>query len=205
MKRILLIVNLIIFTAYMVGCQSNNGLSDKEYLDKLNDIVNHKYILENELYQSYEIYTLYNENEELAYYLIEFSPVGFIVVLIDDDTFSSYTVDECFDGWYRYSIQQIVKEEGLYITINHNYVWEEDANGNKVKYYNSPYYVANKKDERKYLLEIENGNYFKIYVPAVKRGDKFLNLISMEEFDYFPIRNYDTTPHLMLDFDDELK
>ena len=37
-------------------------------------------------------------------------------------------------------------------------------------------------DERKYMLEMKiNGD--SVYIPAVKRGDKWLNLISMEEFD----------------------
>lgn len=55
-----------------------------------------------------------------------------------------------------------------------------EANGHFV-YNKSPYYVADVLDSKKYLLTVEGarGTYT---VPAVKSGDKWLNLISLEEF-----------------------
>lgn len=64
-----------------------------------------------------------------------------------------------------------------------NRLWEVNENGNGVMWTESPFRLADVNNEKKYFLEIEiNGNIE--YIPAVKIGDKFLNLISLEEFDY---------------------
>lgn len=62
-------------------------------------------------------------------------------------------------------------------------LWEINENGNAVMHTVSPYRLADENEEKKYFLEINVAGKTE-YIPAVKTGDKFLNLISLEEFDY---------------------
>ncbi|MDY4052161.1 MAG: hypothetical protein SOY80_02260 [Bacilli bacterium] len=78
-----------------------------------------------------------------------------------------YTLFET-DPWQRYVLE------------NGEKVCEKDKDGNDIFYNQSPYKVAGIKDEKRYLMCVQQDSNFN-YVPAVKRGDKYLNLISMKE------------------------
>ena len=62
-------------------------------------------------------------------------------------------------------------------------LWEINENGSGIMHTVSPYALAGADDEMKYLLQVkQNGKTD--YIPAIKKGDKYLNLISLEEFEY---------------------
>lgn len=69
------------------------------------------------------------------------------------------------------------------LIIEDRIVYEVDENGEKIVYNVSPFKAANVLNEKKYILKtkIEGGSSTLI---AVKRGNKYLNLISMQEFEY---------------------
>ena len=87
--------------------------------------------------------------------------------------------------------------------LNHNMVWlkiyaplvakhakpgqfiilRTDEFGERIYYKDSPYKVADIKDEKRYLVTTNQAND-EITIPAVKRGDKYLNLMDMKEFEY---------------------
>ena len=58
--------------------------------------------------------------------------------------------------------------------------WILDEEGNKIVYNRSPFYVANAGNAKYYLLENEDG----YYIPAIKTGEDFVNLISGEKFPF---------------------
>lgn len=64
-----------------------------------------------------------------------------------------------------------------------NRLWEIDQNGEPIIYKNSQFKIANITNEKRYFLWVEQKNG-SLYIPAVKRGDKYLNLVSMDEFVY---------------------
>ncbi len=64
----------------------------------------------------------------------------------------------------------------------------QDSDGTSIINYNSHFYEAGIEDETRYLLEVTTaGSSTSYLVPAVKRGDLYLNLVSMELFEYQPI------------------
>ncbi len=56
-----------------------------------------------------------------------------------------------------------------------------DENGEMIIYYRSPYFVTGNVNERKYLIKTTNSGQ---YICAIKKGDKFINLISGMEFEW---------------------
>lgn len=81
-----------------------------------------------------------------------------------------------------------VEENGEIVSRLHpdefpNRLWEIGDNGNAILHRTSPYKLANVNSEKKYLLAVKQDGKTD-YIPAVKRGDLYLNLISLQEFRY---------------------
>ena len=133
------------------------------------------------------MYPVYDENEEVYCYLVEFEPEGFMYVHANEKVYFTailgtggpYTRNtDPMNGWTEYRLEK--NENG-----EMERVYETDENGEAVRYLVSPFKMAKIKNERLYLLSAnleEDGCRF----PAVKRGDKYVNVISMEEMDYTP-------------------
>ncbi len=147
--------------------------------------------IENGKYTNLTVYPLYDENDEIQHFLIDLEPSGYVYVKSNVRLryslgcvwrrffcpYSDYTID-FGEQWYRYYRNET--------DTGYDYRDEE------ILYENSPFQVAGIKEEKRYLLYYDGETSGK-YVPAVKRGDKFLNLISMElydpnnEFKYEPV------------------
>lgn len=133
------------------------------------------------------MYPVYDENEEVYCYLVEFEPEGFMYVHANEKVYFTailgtggpYTRNAGpMGGWTEYRLEK--NENG-----EMEKVYETDENGESVRYLVSPFKMAQIKNERLYLLyaNLEQDGY---RFPAVKRGDKYVNVISMEEMDYTP-------------------
>ena len=130
----------------------------------------------------FEIKPLYNENGMLNIFLVEFEPYGYLYVLVGDE------LNKVF-GWlgfrtsmYRLSNSTITRTWSPY-TLNSTtseQEWILDEDGNKIVYDRSPFYVANAGNAKYYLLESEDC----YYIPAIKTGEDFVNLISGEKFPF---------------------
>ncbi|MDE5601759.1 MAG: hypothetical protein K2J16_04605 [Clostridia bacterium] len=204
---VLLIIGFVVFASIDVNRKIHYWTlySENEHLERVTKRVEERYIenkynhSEYEYITDYTIAPLYDENEELSFFLVEFEPYGFACIKIHKDyswlsnqfgLFGMYARYEVFPytSWYRYRISD--DEIDVYPnscwakrTINRDVYYEVDKDGNEVKYSESYYKVAGiQESERKYLLEVK-ANSNTIYIPAVRRGDKWLNLVSMEEFD----------------------
>ncbi|MDY4052158.1 MAG: hypothetical protein SOY80_02245, partial [Bacilli bacterium] len=100
-------------------------------------------------------------------------PTNYHIISINKRDYS------CISGTSLYSLS-ITNPWQRYVLENGEKVYEKDKDGNDIFYNQSPYKVAGIKDEKRYLIKIRQGSNSD-YVPAVKRGDKYLNLISMKE------------------------
>ena len=166
---ILLIILITIPTTIM--CRSSCMYSEKGHYRRIQKRIEERFITTG-LYEEYELYPLYDEEDKLRYFVVEFSPTDYRVISINKYDFgclgaSMYSLFET-NPWQRYVLE------------NGEKVYEKDKDGNDIFYKQSPYKIAGIKDEKKYLIEVSQGSSSS-YVPAVKRGDKYLNLISMKE------------------------
>lgn len=204
---IVAIILLVVLASSVLGFYLNikinynsNNYTEKEHLQRIDERIKSKYMNESFPFTDYEIYPLYTENDEFRYALVEFEDEGFVYVLVHPGKpISVWLMGMYFlsaedyndDPWRRYTIELGTeatlpdKNGNLYTYRNRK--WEQDSEGNYIDYYNSPYKVAGIVDEKRYLLEVEQPDGFSGLIPAVKRGDKYLNLISMNEIEYVPI------------------
>ena len=152
---------------------------DSQYINPIEDVQ----------YTDLKVYPIYNADETLEFFVIEFEPYGFIYVTIHYTTgmvfhtfriCSMYTVSEGFP-WQRYRYWGNADEQypdSKWQYDGYKQVCEVDDNGEFIEYKDSHFKVANvQDDERRYFIRAKRG-----HIPAVKRGDRYLNLVSMEEF-----------------------
>jgi hypothetical protein len=125
-------------------------------------------------YEDFEVYPLYNENEEVEYYLIEFEPYGFMFVYISNE------LPKC--------LSLIGASRSMYVLsniYNENKTWSpyirDNIKSEAVFYNRSPYYITGNIEGKKYLLKVEHSEF----ICAIKKNSKFINLITGEEFDPF--------------------
>ena len=97
------------------------------------------------------------------------SGCGPILEPLIEGTYTSYNEEknETFSKG-KFTIKEITKEE------------YEEAKG--INVFIDGYIPQ--KDEKRYLLKMEQASLNYATIPAVKRGDKFLNLMDMKEFEY---------------------
>ena len=165
---ILLIILITIPTTIM--CRSSCMYSEKGHYRRIQKRIEERFI-ETGVHKEYELYPLYDENDKLKYFVVDF-PTNYHIIKINEYDLSCLGVSMYTlyinNPWQRYVLE------------NGEKVYEKDKDGNDIFYKQSPYKVAGIKDEKRYLIEVSQGSSSS-YVPAVKRGDKYLNLISMKE------------------------
>lgn len=177
MRRIILLILFFLILSSLTTCNTEKITIDK-HEKQLKELINEKYISKNSELESFELFPIYDENEELRYFLVEFNPEYYIYIKIKEKynkllNVSMYSVYEG-EAWQRYTIDS-----------DGNIEYEKDEYGNFIYYNCSHFKVANITNEKIYLLRSRfNHVGHRALIPAVKVGDKFLNLISMEEFEY---------------------
>ena len=171
-------------------CTGCTGMySEEQHIQRVTARAEERFLGEGSEYTGLEVYPLYNEYDELAYMLIELQPQGFVYVCINDQPWlDMYAVPIDFEPnrlWRPY-----VFEEGVVTTITDEETgemetWEDkrvlqDENGAYYGFHVSHFRAANIRDERRYFIPVSDGNM----MPAVKRGDMYLNLVSWQEVPY---------------------
>ena len=168
-------------------CTGCTGMySEEQHIQRVTARAEERFLGEGSEYTGLEVYPLYNEYDELEYMLIELQPQGFVYVCINDQPWlDMYAVPIDFEPnrlWRPY-----VFEEGVVTTIVNEETgemetWEDrrvlqDENGAYYGFHVSHFRAANIRDERRYFIPVSDGNM----MPAVKRGDMYLNLVSWQE------------------------
>ena len=190
-KTIILCVVLAVVIALLaiLGVRIIKGSSwaytEEQHLQRISELVEKRHENGGFYYTSYELFPLYDQNEEMHYCIVEFKPYGFAWISINDNdfTYGMYSRREMDkNGWSRYEYIDTTQTS----SSEDNIKWETDEAGERIYYKYSPYKVAGITDERRYVITIIQADYYHSTIPAVKRGDKYLNLMNMKEFEYIP-------------------
>ncbi len=192
---IVAMVSLVSMTLF-TGC-SASSYSEEQHIQRITARAEERFLGEGSKYTGLEVYPIYNEYDELKYALIEFEPQGFLYVLINDREvpwLSMYTCDEQEPkSWMPYRVkegatEEVTDEDGHVITF-HDREFFRDENGNAIIYHQSHFKVAGIENERRYIVSIVStlpGLYGGSRIPAVKRGEQYLNLVDGNLMDYEP-------------------
>jgi len=203
----LVLVGILAVSVGLVVLLNNPDIySTEQHIKRISKIVKEIYI-DTGRCDSFEVNPLYSPDEEVIMYLVDFKPHGYYFVQADTPGFLAgvhmYMRHAKFpeDEWYRYriSIDQPTTP-GQWITWSdankYQKLWtygskpnewrETDISHMEKLRIDSPFVVANTENEKRYLLPIKasDSSRSEYYVPAVKRNDKFFNLVSLEEINY---------------------
>ena len=180
----------------MTGCMDYaSRYSEEKHKERISKLVKKRYMTEESEYTSFEVYPLYNEYDELKFFVVEFEPYGYVYVKINEKSNSllglSMYMRESRESreWFRYEVDEnsevlITNKNGYGTIYKHRRLTEIQDDGEPVKYKDSHFKVAEIGNERRYFIEIEclpSLGSDEGFVPAVKRGEKYLNLVSMQE------------------------
>ena len=184
--------------ALCTGCSiMASSYSEEQHMQRIRERAEERFLGEGSEYTGLEVYPIYNEYDELKYALIEFEPQGFLYVHIGeraDPWKGMYTLDEREpESWMPYRVkegatEEVTDENGHVITF-HDREFFRDENGDAIIYHQSHFKVAGIENERRYLLSIvsvSHGSGSDALIPAVKRGEQYLNLVDGNLMDYEP-------------------
>lgn len=196
MKRIIsVILALISVLIVFSGCgRKVSNYSVEEHMQRISERVrNTTWLIED--FEDFDVYPLYGKDEKLKFFLLEFNPHGFVFIFVQDEPPVLMSCLYAHKSMYIVSADYYYKEETWF-----RYVADKngpplsdfverapsakkgtpifDAKGEIIKYDKSPYYVSGNVNEKKYVFETEVSSEF---ICAVKKGGKFINLISGTE------------------------
>ena len=176
--------------------------SEEQHMRRIRERAEERFLGEDSEYTGLEVYPIYNEYDELKYALIEFEPQGFLYVLIREgitfELISGVGMYLCSDmepeeSWMPYRVKEgfndeMIDEDGHKTTYNDCELFR-DEKGDVIVYHQSHFKVAGIENERRYLLSIvsvSHGSGSDALIPAVKRGEQYLNLVDGILIDYEP-------------------
>ena len=176
--------------------------SEEQHMRRIRERAEERFLGEDSEYTGLEVYPIYNEYDELRYALIEFEPQGFLYVLIREgitfELISGVGMYLCCDmepeeSWMPYRVKEGFNDE-MIDEDGHTSVYTDrelfrDENGDVIVYHHSHFKVAGIENERRYLLSIvsvSHGSGSDALIPAVKRGEQYLNLVDGILIDYEP-------------------
>ncbi len=206
---VIMTIMVVIYCIALVRCpQMYTTQRNMENIKRLAD----KRYVESGDYDSLSVYPLYDETDKVKYFLVEMSPSAYVFVKprtpqIGNLGQYSRSADTVERPWRRYRIcedgsaplsyeGEEWKADSKYTSGKEkNYRYETDDKGDFIEYAASPYAVAGVLGQKLYMLYV--GNYQ--YVPAIRQGSAFFNLISMETFDYSTATDLNT-PSLFMSF-----
>ena len=193
-----LVASLLLIAAVLcVGC-SSDMYSEEKHMQRLRERAEERFLGEDSEYTGLEVYPIYNEYDELKYALIEFEPQGFLYVCINEQEYpwrGMYTLNSREpESWMPYRVKKGAREDVydadgnlLYQTTDREYF--RDANGQVIIYNESHFKVAGIENEHRYFLSTKltvDIGYSRGLIPAVKRGEQYLDLVDGAMIDYTP-------------------
>lgn len=188
---------LLIAAGLCVGC-SSDMYSEEKHMQRIRERAEERFLGEDSEYTRLEVYPIYNEYDELKYALIEFEPQGFVYVYISERAYpwsSMYSLSDTeSESWMPYRVKEGVNEEivdasGNVIAQSFNQEFIRDENGQVIIYNESHFKVAGIENERRYFLSTIPTVYIghsRGRIPAVKRGEQYLDLVDGAMIDYTP-------------------
>ncbi len=208
-KRGIVCIVLILFAlaAGMSGCgDTASAYTEEEHLERIEKRARKRFLGKDSEYTDLEVFPIYDENEEFKYALIELQPKGFMYVYINHNSqfeifggagmYLMYNYE--VRGWVPYRVKEGARAEWEDENGNHSMNDAElfyDENGDYIHYDVSHFAAAGIKDEKRYFLATPSSgdsNSSPYLIPAVKRGDQYLDLVDGALIDYEPGVYYPT-------------
>ncbi len=219
----LLLAFVLFLPLFGFGCIATPAYyTEEEHLARVTERAREYYLTEVGTYTDLEVFPLYNANDQLTHFVVELKPMGVDYIKISsnmgiDTMLSMYyrTVSDCQWKRYRLSIDGTIPapyegkqwrearpSDGVDPFEYENKYFEVDDNDQFIVYNDSYYKVGGVLEERRYFLPVSpaEGDQIIHYIPSVRRGDKYFNLISMEEFTYSDTLNSRNIPCAPLNF-----
>ncbi|HJA02596.1 MAG TPA: hypothetical protein H9797_04360 [Candidatus Gallimonas gallistercoris] len=178
------------------SCRASS-YTEEEHIARVTERAKERFLGEGSEYTGLEVYPVYNEYDELKYMLIEFQSQGFLYVLIDREQFpwKMYTLSNIHpESWMPYRVKEGAQEDVydadgnlLVQAVDREYI--RDESGQAVIYHESHFKAAGIEGERRYLLTTEAAEFLgggSSWIPAVKRGEQYLDLVDGALIDYTP-------------------
>lgn len=205
MIPILLIVNVILHMVINMGISTlaSKKVSDftvNEHEDRLRERLDRRIPKWEEYYDfnvdEYEIFPLYDLQDNLVYFLVEFNPIGFLIIRLRNEygtelsmiPGSMYSPSEIVFNWSPYTINEEKDEIYHY------------KDGKIISYNKSPFFVHGTLNEKKYLLLVD-GNA----IMCVKQNGIYINQVNGEVIgDYFTLDDLKTQPYVNFHYFDKI-
>ncbi len=174
MKKYICIILIAITVLCLPGC-TKKEYSEEEIIEMAKIKIDNRF-MNNDKYDftNYEVYPLYDENEYMRHLLVEFEPSCFMFIEVKYDNSEKGKIKFIKESY------GVERKWNKYEYIDGKAVFERDENMQRIYYDVSPYEMYDKLQEKKYLIELDHQRY----VPAVKEGNLYLNLVSMSYFEY---------------------
>ncbi len=192
MKRFLVLLIALLSIHVLMGSSEINYSNTSKHEKNIRKLIENEYPQ-----KAYDMYPLYGTKDQIVGYLAEFEDT-FAYCLIENSTSQNCNVnDEPYTikkgrEWSRYTKEITTFPE-------YEIVYEEDETGNKITHTESHFKAAGVTNEKRYMIKcwkVGSTLGSTMYVPAIKSGDKYLNLVSttLEEFEIVPIFDGDDIP-----------
>ena len=196
MKRMISVILVLISVVIVLsGCgRKVSDYSVEEHIQRISERVrNTTWLIDD--FEDFDVYPLYDKDEKLKFFLLEFNPHGFGFIFVQDEPPVLTSCLYAHKSMYFISADYYYKEETWFRYVADkngpslfDFVEEADSSkkgtpifdekGEIIKYDKSPYYVSGNVNEKKYIFETEVSYE---YICAVKKDEKFINLISGTE------------------------
>lgn len=197
-KKFLTIIHSVLLmlcvSVSFVGCKNvPNNFTIEEHIQRISERIKDRDTNwgypDGETYKDFGVYPLYDVNEELKYFLVEFEPYGFVFVYLTEEKPGILSCLGASTSMYKLSnVYGINNTWSPYIKDETNSQpppdldksWILNENGERILNSKSPYYITGNIEEKKYLLV---GNSHSDFICAIKRDNEFINLVSGKIFD----------------------
>ena len=197
MKRLCCISACLCFCASVLctGCTAA-FYSEEAHIRRVTERAEARFLGEGSAYTGLEVFPIYNEYEEFHYLLIELEPQGFLYVTVNDslplDWFGGAGMYILSDlepmPWkpHRMVEREYIDSDGdLHILYEEAYF--SDENGEEIVCYESHFKAAGIENERRYFLRLlDEDGFDRGMIPAVRRGEQYLDLVDGALIDYQP-------------------
>lgn len=183
MKRFLVLLIALLSIHVLMGSSEINYNNTSKHEKNIRKLIENEYPQ-----KAYDMYPLYGTKDQIVGYLAEFEDT-FAYCLIENSTSQNCNVnDEPYTikkgrEWSRYLIQTTTFPKV-------DVVFEKDETGNKITHTESHFKAAGVTNEKRYMIkcrEVISILGSTMYVPAIKSGDNYLNLLSTELLEFNPI------------------
>ena len=172
-----------------------NNYTEEEHLRRVSDLVEKRYMTDANEYTSFEVYPIYDEYEDLRYFVVDFEPEGYVYIYLNEKVvrFGPSMYWRCpyeSEFWRPYTyapgMECTVPDENGEMVTYHDICFKKDEEGNYYGFRVSHFKAANIKNEKRYLLQIyDKYSNTEGLVPVVKRDERYLNLVSWEEIEFY--------------------